>query len=79
MVKEALDGLKEGEPVYKMHGRVLIRQDTAEARSTINARLKLIQGELTKTEKTLSTLDPQRQELIGRIRELSAKARGGAA
>jgi hypothetical protein len=33
--------------VYKIHGKVLIRQDIAEAKSTVNSRIKLIQSEMS--------------------------------
>lgn len=74
MVKDELDALKEDEPVYKMHGKVLILQDTGEAKSTISARLKLIQGELTKVERSIATLDPQQKEIRQRLQEAMAAA-----
>jgi chaperonin cofactor prefoldin len=43
---QELDALKETDAVYKMHGKVLIRQDTSEAKGTVNSRLKLIQTEM---------------------------------
>lgn len=78
MVKDELDQLKDDEPVYKMHGKVLIRQDTNEAKSTISARLKLIQGELAKVEGQIQKLQPQREDIISKIRELQAKSRPAA-
>lgn len=43
---QELDALREGEHVYKLHGNVLIRQDTSEARTTVGSRLKLINQEM---------------------------------
>jgi hypothetical protein len=43
---QELDALKGADSVYKMHGKVLIRQDLAEAKSTVNSRIKLIQTEM---------------------------------
>lgn len=40
-----LEDLKEGEYVYKLHGKVLVRQDLTEAKNMVSSRLKLIQGE----------------------------------
>ena len=43
---QELDALKDGEGVYKLLGRVLARQDTSEARSTVNGRLSFLDTEL---------------------------------
>lgn len=43
---QELDNVKDEQSVFKMHGKVLIRQDIAEARSTVNSRIKLIQTEM---------------------------------
>ncbi len=46
LVKQELDKLKEGEHVYKMLGKVLVRQDVAEAKTTVEGRLTFITREL---------------------------------
>ncbi len=46
LVKQEFDKLKDGEHVYKMLGKVLVRQDTAEAKSTVAGRLDFIGKEL---------------------------------
>jgi chaperonin cofactor prefoldin len=46
MVKQELDALRSDEPVFKLHGQVLVRQDTQEAKATVGQRIKMIEGEL---------------------------------
>jgi len=46
MVKAELDALRADEPVFKLHGKVLVRQDPAEAKATCGQRIKMIEGEL---------------------------------
>jgi prefoldin beta subunit len=46
MVKSELDALRADEPVLKMHGKVLVRQDLQEAKTTVGQRIKMIEGEL---------------------------------
>jgi chaperonin cofactor prefoldin len=36
----------EPQAVYKLHGRVMVKQDVSEARSTVASRLDFIQKEL---------------------------------
>ncbi len=43
---QELEALKDADSVYKIHGKVLIRQDISEAKSTVNSRIKLIQTEM---------------------------------
>jgi chaperonin cofactor prefoldin len=46
MVKAELDALKADEPVFKLHGKVLVRQDPQDAKTTVAQRIKMIEGEL---------------------------------
>lgn len=46
LVKQELDKLKDGEHVYKLLGKVLVRQDPMEAKSTVAGRLEFIGKEL---------------------------------
>jgi prefoldin beta subunit len=46
MVFAELDILREDDPVFKLHGKVLVKQDTGEAKATVGQRVKLIEGEL---------------------------------
>ena len=41
--------------MYKLHGRVLVKQDVSEARTTVNSRLDFIRKELAKVEANAKT------------------------
>lgn len=43
---QELDSLKDGESVYKLVGKVLVRQEASEAKATVNGRLEFIGKEL---------------------------------
>ncbi|KZV81095.1 Prefoldin beta-like protein [Exidia glandulosa HHB12029] len=49
-VKKEFAGLKEHNTVYKMVGPVLVQQEHAEARQTVDKRLEFIRGELSRVE-----------------------------
>ena len=72
MVKEELDALGAGEGVFKLHGKVLVRQDVAEAQSTVASRLKLIGGEITKTERAIKDAMARQDELRGKLQVMAA-------
>lgn len=46
MVKAELDVLQEGEPVYKLQGKVLVLHDAGEAQATVTQRIQMIEGEM---------------------------------
>ena len=46
MVKQELGLLNDGEQVYKMVGPVLMKNETEDAKQTVDQRLELIVGEL---------------------------------
>lgn len=46
MVKQELDLLDDSSQVYKMVGPVLMKNETNDAKQTVNQRLELISGEL---------------------------------
>lgn len=46
MVKQELDLLDDSSQVYKMVGPVLMKNETDDAKQTVNQRLELISGEL---------------------------------
>ena len=46
MVKTELDALKEGEPVYKLQGKLLVLHEPADALDTVNRRIAMITGEM---------------------------------
>lgn len=46
MVRAELDNLRADEPVFKLYGKMLVKQDPAEARATVSQRIKMIESEL---------------------------------
>lgn len=79
MVKTELDAVKEGESVFKLHGKVLVRQELAEARSTVENRLKLIAGEVARTEAKIKDAMKAQDEVRAKIFAMQRAAAGPAA
>jgi chaperonin cofactor prefoldin len=71
MVKEELDAVKSDESVYKLHGKVLVRQELSDAKATITSRLKLIQGEVKKTEQNIKEAMAKQDTVRERLQSLS--------
>jgi chaperonin cofactor prefoldin len=46
MVREELERLRADEPVFKLHGKVLVRQEPADAKATVKQRITMIESEL---------------------------------
>ncbi len=46
MLLQELELLKVGEPVYKLFGKVLVKQDVTEAMATVKDRLAFITTEM---------------------------------
>ena len=46
MVRAELDALRADEPVFKLHGKVLVQQDATDAKATVGQRIKMIESEL---------------------------------
>lgn len=46
MVNSELEGLKPEEPLYKLMGKMLVRQEVGEARANVSQRVNLIEREL---------------------------------
>ena len=71
MVKEELDAVKNDDSVYKLHGKVLVRQELSDAKATITSRLKLIQGEVKKTEHNIKEAMAKQDTVRERLQLLS--------
>ena len=74
MVREELEAVREGEAVYKLHGKVLVRQELAEARATVESRLKLITAEVAKTERAIKDAMGKQDSLRAALQGLSRQA-----
>ncbi len=46
MVASELAAVQEGEPVYKLQGKILVLHDVVEAKATVGQRITRIQGEM---------------------------------
>ena len=46
LVCQEFAGLDDGAKIYKLVGPVLLKQDTAEAKSTVDSRLEYIEKEM---------------------------------
>ena len=46
MVASELAAVQEGEPVYKLQGKILVLHDVTEAKATVGQRITMIQGEM---------------------------------
>jgi len=77
MVRDELDSLGEGDPVFKSYGSVLIRLDAGEAKGTVAARLKLIGGEQKKVEDALADVQGRLTALREQVRAAQQGAAGG--
>jgi chaperonin cofactor prefoldin len=71
MVKEELDAVKSEESVYKLHGKVLVRQELSDAKATIASRLKLIQGEVKKSEQSIKESMAKQDAVREKLQTLS--------
>jgi len=71
MVKEELDAVKSEESVYKLHGKVLVRQELSDAKATITSRLKLIQGEVKKSEQSIKESMAKQDAVREKLQTLS--------
>ena len=71
MVKEELDAVKSEESVYKLHGKDLVRQELSDAKATIASRLKLIQGEVKKSEQSIKESMAKQDAVREKLQTLS--------
>jgi len=78
MVKQELDvcdqDVSEGSEaiVYKQVGPVLLKNDLAEAKETIEKRLEFITGEIKKKEAGITKKEEQTQKLAVQIQEMQS-------
>jgi len=71
--------LKDDEPVFQLHGKVLVRQDHGEAKSLNAGRIKLITGEIKKVEMSIAEVDVTRTALQKEMQQLQIDAAASAA
>lgn len=80
MVKQELNLLDDdNSQVYKMVGPVLMKNDTEDAKQTIEQRLELITGELKKVEKNIKAKDEQASKLAKKVQEMQSALQNATA
>jgi len=85
MVKKEFTQLAPENEVYKLIGPVLVKQDQREAKTNVNQRLELIQGDIKRVEAHIkeigSKLDKKKAELAdiqGTMQQLDKPPAGPA-
>mmetsp|Transcript_6141 Transcript_6141/g.9069 ORF Transcript_6141/g.9069 Transcript_6141/m.9069 type:complete len:137 (-) Transcript_6141:297-707(-) len=79
MVKQELVLLDESSQVYKMVGPVLMKNETDDAKQTVDQRLELITGELKKVEKNIAEKEEKGQKIAKKIQEMQGALQAAAA
>ncbi|KAM7188263.1 Prefoldin [Naviculisporaceae sp. PSN 640] len=67
-VQKEFKKLKEDETIYKLMGPILLKQDRAEAESTVNGRLEFISSEISRLEtqikETQAKIEKKKNEIL---------------
>ncbi|KAK4111699.1 Prefoldin beta-like protein [Canariomyces notabilis] len=78
-VQKEFAKLKEGETIYKLIGPVLLKQDQADAESTVNGRLEFINKEISRLETRIKEAQGEIERKKGEIIQVQASAQAGGA
>mmetsp|Transcript_15395 Transcript_15395/g.29001 ORF Transcript_15395/g.29001 Transcript_15395/m.29001 type:complete len:137 (-) Transcript_15395:2458-2868(-) len=78
MVRQELNLLDDSAQVYKMIGPVLMKNETEDAKQTVDQRLELITGELKKVEKNIKAKEEEAQEIAKRVQEMQGAMQSAA-
>lgn len=62
VVKTELDHIKDNEEVFKMIGKVLIKQDLTEAKQNVIKRMDYIKNELKRIDNSIKVTDMKMEE-----------------
>ncbi|CAD2222417.1 hypothetical protein AGDE_02319 [Angomonas deanei] len=73
LVLEEMGKLESDAMVYKLIGPALVPQDQADAKNVVSNRLEYINGELKRTDASLSEVSRKQTELEGKARQLYQK------
>ncbi|KAK4143394.1 Prefoldin [Dichotomopilus funicola] len=77
-VQKEFSNLKEGETIYKLVGPVLLKQEKAEAESTVNGRLEFIDKEISRLEQHIKELQGKMEKKKGEIIQVQTSAQAAA-
>ncbi|KAF1352147.1 Prefoldin [Delphinella strobiligena] len=61
-VKNEFETLSDDANIYKLVGPILLKQDTAEAKSTVDGRLEFIDKEIKRIEKQIASIQQKSEE-----------------
>lgn len=70
VVKTELDFVKDNEEVYKMIGKVLIKQDLTEAKQNVAKRIEYIKGEIKRIDNTSAVTELKLEECRTKLTKL---------
>lgn len=70
VVKTELDFVKENEEVYKMIGKVLIKQDLVEAKTNVTKRIDYIKGEIKRVDNASTVTEMKLEECRTKLTKL---------
>ncbi|KAK4217491.1 Prefoldin [Rhypophila decipiens] len=78
-VQKEFQKLKDDETIYKLIGPVLLKQDRAEAESTVNGRLEFIGTEISRLETQIKETQAKIEKKKNEIIQLQTSAQAAAA
>nr|ABM55618.1 prefoldin subunit 6-like protein [Maconellicoccus hirsutus] len=70
VVKTELDFVKENEEVYKMIGKVLIKQDLTEAKQNVAKRIDYIKGEIKRIDNASAVTEMKLEDCRTKLTKL---------
>ncbi len=70
VVKTELDFVKDNEEVYKMIGKVLIKQDLVEAKQNVLKRMDYIKGEVKRIDNVTAVTEMKLEECRNKLTKL---------
>ncbi|OIW26853.1 Prefoldin [Coniochaeta ligniaria NRRL 30616] len=76
-VQKEFAKLKDDETIYKLIGPVLLKQEKAEAESTVNGRLEFIGKEISRLEKQIQDTQVSLERKKAEIIQIQAAAQAG--
>ena len=79
LVKQELDLLSDGAPVYKLIGPVLMQQDLDDAKQNVAKRLDFIKGEIEKVDVVIQDKQKAQNEIGEKVMAMQQEMRATAA
>ncbi|KAK3720558.1 Prefoldin subunit 6 [Vermiconidia calcicola] len=78
-VQKEFSNLDDDAKIYRLTGPVLLKQDTTEAKSTVDSRLEYIEKEIQRVEGKIKALQQQCEGKRTEIMRLQSQAQQGTA